>query len=131
MTLTSLLGILLWLIFFSLATGFAWLCIASLLIAPVRVFFVLRFVLGQKKWVAAKVFFSCFALLLLLGAFGILTRGGIYFSRPDYRPRFLLYDVLFDPRQGLAWLAFEFSFRHFKSWAAARTLPQGPAPASP
>jgi len=115
MDLGGIIGLAVWFIFLALALAFCISCILSLIIAPFRAFFVLRFVLKQKAFYFAKAFFVLYAALLLSGAFGILTRACLIYMPGNHVPSSILIPhVLFKPDQGLAYAAFELAFFGFR-----------------
>jgi|GEM_PF-6264851 len=74
----AVLGMALFLAFLVASLLFHYFCILLLLIAPVRVFFILRRALRQKGVYWAKAVLVLLSIILLLGAFQALGRAGIY-----------------------------------------------------
>jgi len=119
------IGLGVWIGFLGIIYTFVLLCILSLFLVPVQAFFALRFVLGQKGFYLAKIFFSAFAVLLLFGALKVLARAYLY-SRQDYIPVILFQHVMFNPWQALAYAAFELFFFFFKEFTRENENPAPP-----
>jgi len=89
--------------------------ILLLVLAPLRVFYILRFALKQKDWHGARACLLLLSIITVLAASHTLVRAGIYCAQAQkVDPLVLLFDILSQARMGFLWFFLEAAFFLFK-----------------
>jgi len=101
-------GLALWMIFLTGSLLFHYFCILLLLIAPLRIFFILRRALRQKGFYPARAALMLLSIILLLCVAQALSRAWIYaLGAQTIDPYIMVFHLLAQPAVCGLWLLLE------------------------